>query len=131
MINYITGIIIDSNLKWKQHVNYLTNKIKKNIGLLSKIRYFVNQSTLVSLYYALIYPYFTYSLLTWGHTYDTIFWPIILLQKRALRIIMFSSYCDHSSPLLKSLNLIKLQDLVKILTAVLMFKFHNSLAFYL
>ena len=57
-IQYL-GIIIDSNLEWKQHVNYLTNRIKDNIGLLSKIRYFVNQSTLVSLYYAFIYPYFT------------------------------------------------------------------------
>jgi hypothetical protein len=37
------------------------------------------------------------------------------------------SYCDHGSPLFKFLNLIKLQDLVNICTAVLMFKFHNSL----
>ena len=89
-IQYL-GIIIDSNLEWKQHVNY------------SKIRYFVNQSTLVSLYYAFIYPYFTYSLLAWGHTYDTILRPIILLQKRALRIITFSSYCDHIAVLFLSL----------------------------
>ena len=47
-------------------------------------------------------------------------------EKRAIRIITFSSYCDHSSPLFKYLNLIKLQDLVNICTAVLMFKFHNS-----
>ena len=75
----------------------------------------------------LFIPKFTYSLLAWERTYDTILRLIILLQKRALRIITFSSYCDHISPLFKSLNLIKLQDLVKILTAVLMFKFHNSL----
>ncbi len=84
-------------------------------------------ATLVSLYYALVYPYFTYSLIAWGHTYKTIINPLIVLQKRAIRIITFSSYCDHSSPLFKYLNLIKLQDLVNICTAVLMFKFHNSL----
>ncbi len=77
-IQYL-GVIIDSNFKWKEHVNYLTIKIKTNVGLLSKIRYFVDQATLVSLYYALVYPYFTYSLIAWGHTYKTIINPLIVL----------------------------------------------------
>ena len=41
-------------LKWKEHVNYLMKKIERNVGLLSKVRYFVDLKTLISLYYALI-----------------------------------------------------------------------------
>ena len=33
--------------------------------------YFVNTNTLVSLYYALIYPFFMYSLIAWGNTYES------------------------------------------------------------
>ena len=70
---------------------------KKSIGLLSNIRYYVNQSTFVNLYYALVYPYFTYSSLARGDTSETIISPVILQQKRAIRIIIFPSYYDHSS----------------------------------
>ena len=50
-------IIIDSNLSWKDHIQYLIKKLKRNVGLLSKIRYFVNFQVLKNLYYALIYPF--------------------------------------------------------------------------
>ena len=37
-IKYL-GIIIDSNLSWKSQVSYIAKKIKRNIGILSKLRY--------------------------------------------------------------------------------------------
>ena len=52
-IKYL-GIIIDSNLSWKSQVSYIAKKIKRNIGILSKLRYYVNFDILVKLYYALI-----------------------------------------------------------------------------
>ena len=52
-IKYL-GIIIDSNLSWKSQVSYIAKKIKRNIGILSKLRYYVNLDVLVILYYALI-----------------------------------------------------------------------------
>ena len=47
-------IIIDSNLSWQSQVSYIAKKIKSNIGILSKLRYYVNLDILVKLYYALI-----------------------------------------------------------------------------
>ena len=52
-IKYL-GIIIDSNLSWKSQVSYIANKIKRNVGILSKLRYYVNLDILAKLYYALI-----------------------------------------------------------------------------
>ena len=52
-IKYL-GIIIDSNLSWKSQVSYIAKKIKRNIGILSKLRYYVNFDILVKVYYALI-----------------------------------------------------------------------------
>ena len=44
-------------LTWKSQVSYIAKKIKRNIGILSKLRYYVNSDILVKLYYALIYPF--------------------------------------------------------------------------
>ena len=52
---------------------------RRNIGLISKLRYFVNTNTLVSLYYALIYPFFIYSLIPWGNIYESIILLLLLL----------------------------------------------------
>ena len=122
------GIIIDSNLNWKKQDEYIVKKkIKGNIGILCKLRHFVNKEILVSLYYALIYPLLTYGISSWGCTYETNLKPVFLLQKKAVRIITFSAYDDSSSPLFKELSIIKLFDLVNLHIAIFMFKFHNDL----
>ena len=100
------GIMIDANLNWQLQIHHIVKKIKRSIGLLSKIRHYVNEKLLVS--YSLIYSYLTYGIVAWGHTYASTLNPIFLLQKKIVRIITFSSYLEHSNPLFKRLNLIKL-----------------------
>ena len=53
--------------------------------------------------------------------------PLFTLQKKALRIITFSSFTEHSSPLFKDMNVIKLLDIVTLQLAVFMYKFHYQL----
>ena len=45
-----------------------------------------------------------------------------LLEKKALRLITFSSYNEHSSPLFKDLNVVKLFDIITFQLAVFMYK---------
>ena len=106
------GIYIDSNLNWKSHINYIAKKVKRSIGTLSKLRYYLNSKTLLDLYYALVYPFLTYCIIAWGNTYQTSLQPLIVLQKKAIRIKTFSSFYEHTSPLFKDLNIIKLFDLL-------------------
>ena len=63
--------MIDSNLSWKSQVSYIGKKIKRNIWILSKLRYYVNSDILVELYYALIYPFLTFGLISWINTYSS------------------------------------------------------------
>ena len=58
-IKYL-GIMIDSHLNWKSQVNYISKKIERNIGILSKLRHSVNLKTLTNLYYSLKYPFLIY-----------------------------------------------------------------------
>ena len=97
-IKYLhVGIVIDSHLLWKSQVSYIALNTKRNIGILSKLRYYVNLDILVKLYYALIYPFLTYGLIPWSNTYSSATQALFILQKRAMRVITFSKFHGHSS----------------------------------
>ena len=106
-IKYL-GMFIDSRLNWKFQIDYIAKTIKRNIGILSKLRYYVDTKILINLYYALIYPFLTYGMIVWGCTYQTNLQPLVVLQKKTVRIITFSKFDEHSSPLFKQLEIIKL-----------------------
>ena len=124
-IKYL-GLLIDSHLSWKYHISHISSKIKRCIGILSKIRHSVTDLVLVQLYCSLIYPFLTYSLITWGTTYQTALLPLITLQKRAVRIITFSEYNCHSSPLFRKLKILKVIDLLYLYCALFMYDYYSN-----
>ena len=79
------------------------------------------------LYYSIIYPFLTYGLLIWGNTYSTNLKPLITLQKRAIRTITFSKPDEHSEPLFKELEILKLTDLVTLHNALFMYHYYYNL----
>ena len=93
------GVYIDEHLSWKEHINYICNKIAKSVGIIYRSRYLLSSATRLSLYYTLIYPYLTYCNIVWSSTYVTNLNRILLLQKRAVRILTNSEYRAHSDPL--------------------------------
>ena len=101
-IKYL-GVLIDSTLNWKEHILIMSKKITKSIGIICKLRHFVNTQTLVQLYYAVVYPFLTYGCMIWGSTYCSNK-PIEILQKRTIRIISFAKFDEHSTPLRKTKN---------------------------
>ena len=125
-IKYL-GILIDANLSWKPQIACIVKKIKRSVGILSKHRHYVNIDILTNLYYSLIHPFLTYGIIIWGNTYSTTLQPLYILQKKAVRIMTFSSFDEHSTPLFGLLAIMKLSDLVTFHIALFMHKFHNKL----
>ena len=82
--------IFYSNLNWKPYLHELSKKISRGIGVLSKIRHYVNGNILLQLHYSPIYPFLTFGLSFWGNTYCSTLRPLKILQKKATRIITFS-----------------------------------------
>ena len=121
------GLILDNNLNWKSHALYLSTKMSKSIGILSLARKFLNQKTLLQLYYSFIYPYFTYCNLAWGNASDTALWPIFKIQKLAIRLIANIPRRCSSIPFCKTYSILRLPDIYTQSSAIFMFKFKNSL----
>ena len=53
------GVIIDDKLNWTEHIQYIKNEISKSIGILIKIRPYLDKVTLRNLYFTFVYPYLT------------------------------------------------------------------------
>ena len=65
------GIILDDKLSWVHHIDYISKKISKSIGIIYRLRQYLDKISLVSMYYAFIYPYLHYCNEVWGNAYST------------------------------------------------------------
>ena len=68
----------------------------------------------------------TYGAQIWGQNITTHTDKIFKLQKKALRIISFAGFCDHTAPLHKSHKILKLEDFVKLQNCTFVHDFINN-----
>jgi hypothetical protein len=104
------GVIIDECISWKNHINLVAKKISKTIGILNKLKHFFPLNILLNIYNALILPYLNYGALLWHRCSNR----LLVLQKRALRVISCSKYNAHTSSLFKNLGLLRCTDICTI-----------------
>ena len=62
------GILIDQKLSWKQHINDVSTKTLKSIGVLYKSRGTVRQPLLKQLYFSFIHFHLDYPNIVWAST---------------------------------------------------------------
>ena len=63
----------------------------------------------------------------WGNTYDTALKPISVLQKKTMRIMTFSRYDEHSSPLFRALKILKIADVIHLQNSMLLYNYHSKI----
>ena len=121
------GIVVDQNLSFNKHIQYVKGKVSRGIGILYKCRLFFNEKTRLSLYNAFIYPYFNYCIIVWGNTFDSYLKPLSVAQKRAVRLIVGARKYDHTDPIFKSLNIMRLKQIYIFAVQTFLFRFHRNL----
>ena len=89
------GVILHSHMTWNKHINHISMKIARYIGILYRLRNVYPESVLITIYNTLILPHFHYCLLLWGSVVKENH-SLHLLQKKALRIITNSNYLAHT-----------------------------------
>ena len=113
------GVLIEKNLTWREHLQYIITKLAKNIGILAKLRYYTSQDTLCNIYNAFISPH--YCAINWGGACATILDPLSKSFRKAARIIFFEKQTADSRPLFKKLNSLNLEDTCNLECAKFMF----------
>ena len=94
-------IINYKDLKWNKHIDHITIKVPKVIGILFRLKSILPSDILQTLYNSLIMPHFHYCLLAWGSTIRNGH-KVHLLHKKALRFIANSHYIAHTDPIKKN-----------------------------
>ena len=94
------GLIIDDNLRWEEHIDYICSKTKRSIGIVSRTKGVIPTGSSIQLYKSLVDPYFRYGNTAWGLCNDNLIEKLQLLQNRLVRIITDTSYDSEDRPLL-------------------------------
>ena len=117
------GVILDETISWVEHINNVKNKISKSIGVIAKARKYLNACTLLTLYYSFVYPHLLYCVETWGRACETYLLPILLLQKKSLRLVKSVPKTYESKLLFSELKVLPLNKLYQYTVALFMFKY--------
>ena len=74
------GVILHQNTIWKSHIDSISSKIGKSIGVLNRLKHCLPTSIKVLIYNSLILSRINYGILLWGYQSERIF----KLQKKTL-----------------------------------------------
>jgi len=82
------GVYIDEKLQWNEHINQISAKVSKNIGIWKKISQLLNTSVLLQLNNTLVLPYLNYCNLIWTAASETLLNKLQVLQKRLFELLI-------------------------------------------
>ena len=68
------GVYIDADLSWKHHIEHISGKMSKCVGVVANLRHFVP----------------TYDICAWGQGAKARTNKLFIFQKRALRLVFFA-----------------------------------------
>ncbi len=95
--------MIDDNLLWSAHVQFISKRLSRVIFLLRRIMTCVPETYLKSLCCAFFHSIIRYGLVIWSNSSKIN--DILFLQKKAIRFITKSQHLDHCQPLFIQLKL--------------------------
>ena len=81
------GVILDENLSWIPHIEYLAKKLKISVGGLSRIRHVVPETLYESLYHTLFESHLIYGISVWGGVSHDKLEKLFVIQKKCIRIL--------------------------------------------
>lgn len=113
------GINLDEKLTFKSHINQIIGKLNHSIIIMRSLSKYLNKDTMSKMYYTFFYPHLIYGIEFWGHAATTDLQRIIVLQKRALRVILKQPYNSPVSTHFAPLKIMPLPMLLKFRTLIL------------
>ena len=123
------GVEVDRKLTWKNHIDHICNKISKSVAILRILRYSFPKPILLMIYMSLIHSYINYCNVIWGSAYECHLKPLIVLQKKAVRLITNSNFRDASAPIFYDLKLLPVSKVFHLNCLQFLYKCLNNNSF--
>lgn len=116
------GMIIQGDLKWTKHINYLINKINSKIPLYYQIRNIFTINNKKIIYNSLTLSQIIYGIELYGKKNNLDLKRLQKCQNRILKLLFNRSFRTNTCFLYKSLNLLKLTDIANLRTMLISHK---------
>ena len=126
------GVFVDEHLNWNHHISHVAKKIGRGIGILARLRQYLTPQMLKNVYYCLVYSHLSYGIHVWGSAAKTALNKLVILQKKAVRILSGKQYFQihgephgplpASDPLFKCLEILKLNDIFQMNVAIFVYQ---------
>ena len=91
-------------MSWKQHIEILSSKISKSIGILYKSRDVLNKQCLKQLYFSFLHNYVNNANIAWSSTSKSKHERLYCCRKHVARVIYHKDRYTHASPLLNDMK---------------------------
>jgi len=124
------GVYVDENLSWKYHIDTISNKVSKSIGILYKAREILDKRSLKQLYFAFVNSYINYANIVWASTSKSKLERIYRQQKHSARLINFKDRYTHAKPLLEDMKALNVYELNVFNILCFMYKCRYNLSPY-
>lgn len=109
-IKYL-GIIIDQFLKWKEHIQYLTLRVRKLFHRFYILRDIMNKKIIELLYTALAESILQYGITIWGGAYDNHLKILQICQNKILKIMFHLNFRFPTNEIYQLNNILNIRNL--------------------
>ena len=120
------GVYIDEHLNWEPQIQFVNNKLAKNIGVLYKIRKHLDLNILKQLYYTLVYPYLNYGIMSCGSACKTRLTRVLTKQNQCVWCMFFAHRTESAKIYNALLEILELNNIYKLSIALFVHKIQNE-----
>ena len=98
------GVYLDENISSKHHINIVSTKVCKSLGILYRTRCILNKFLRKQLYFSFINGYLNFANMVWASANKSKLQALYRHQKHAAGIINFKDKLTSAQPLLEQIN---------------------------
>jgi hypothetical protein len=115
------GCHIDPQLKWNLHAESVCTRLSRGVAILRACHNLFPKTVKLANHNALVSSYLAYCITAWGNACTAYVNPIIVLQKRAIRLVSNADRLAHTAPLASNLCVLLFDDIYKVRCLSLLF----------
>ena len=121
---------MDENVSWKFHINELSKKLSRTVGIFYKIRHFYPSNILRILHYFIFVLFlFINGISVWGFTFKSYFEKLSLVHKKIVKVMTFNKQTAFSTPIFFSnLEFLKTDDIRQFQLLSFVYDFQQKIA---
>ena len=121
------GVIIDTNLSFSRHCEYVAKKVSKKVSFLSRMGKFLSTRTKLLVYKTIIAPHFAYCPTIMYMFSNNEFHTLQVIQSKVLRSILSCDRYTRVSGMLENLKVLSVKQSVMLNVFIFIYKLLNNM----